>query len=86
MRTDNDVVTFLRRASPAILAFVVATVIYLKIVSSAWSYGRIMAVTLGLFLLPVLGIVGRVLWKWANRRAQNTAPRASRVRSTTEFK
>ncbi len=85
MQTDNDVMTFLRRSAPAILAFAVATVIFLKIVSNAWSYGRIMAITLGLFLLPVLGFVGRVLWKWANRRAQRTSPRASRIRSTTQF-
>jgi hypothetical protein len=85
MQTDNDVMRFLRRGAPAILAFAVATVIYLKVVSSAWSYGRIMAITLGLFLLPILGFVGRALWRWANRRAQHTSPRASRIRSTTQF-
>ena len=85
MQTDSEVMTFLRRASPAILSFMVVTVIYLKVVSSAWSYGRIMATTLGLFLLPIVGLIGRVLWKWANRRAQNSSPQASRTRSTTQF-
>ncbi len=85
MQTDNDVMTFLRRASPAILVFVVATVIYLKIVSSAWSYGRIMAITLGLILLPILGLVCRALWKWSKSRAQHIPRRASRTRSTTQF-